>query len=167
AAAALRAINTVDTKRALEIAKSLEQSDNSNITGSVADVYAKEGDENYQQYFETKLRSITGVGKYSMFYYYANYLSRMDKNVVLKGIQTIEEQGMATESHFLTNAAKGSLKRIAKLFDDKKKRTQSQSADGGSAKAEQQEKISQYDMIVSAANDAVERLGKKSKAPKQ
>lgn len=167
AAAALRAINTIDTKRALEIAKSLEQSENSNITGSVADVYAKEGDENYQQYFETKLRSITGVGKYSMFYYYANYLSRMDKNIVLKGIQTIEEQGMATESHFLTSAAKGSLKRIAKLFEDKKKRTQSQSAEGGSAKAEQQQKVSEYDLIVSAANDAVARLGKKHDAAKE
>ncbi len=163
AAAAIKAINGVDSKRALEIAKQFENTDNSNITGSVADVYAKEGDENYQQYFENKLRTAAGFGKYSLFYYYANYLTRMDKNIVLQGIKTIEEQGMATDNHFLVGAAKGSLKRIAKIFGDKKKSLQSQPADSAGSKADIQEKTSNYDLLISTANDAADRLGKKNK----
>ncbi|MFM2306984.1 MAG: hypothetical protein RLZZ367_1653 [Bacteroidota bacterium] len=163
AAAAIKAINGVDSKRALEIAKQFENTDNSNITGSVADVYAKEGDESYQQYFENKLRTAAGFGKYSLFYYYANYLTRMDKNIVLQGIKTIEEQGMATDNHFLVGAAKGSLKRIAKIFGDKKKSLQSQPADSAGSKADIQEKTSNYDLLISTANDAADRLGKKNK----
>jgi hypothetical protein len=87
----------------------------------------------------------------------------MDKNIVLQGIKTIEEQGMATDNHFLVGAAKGSLKRIAKIFGDKKKSLQSQPADSAGSKADIQEKTSNYDLLISTANDAADRLGKKNK----
>ncbi|HLP21839.1 MAG TPA: M1 family metallopeptidase, partial [Chitinophagales bacterium] len=168
AASALKAINEVDTKKALEIAKQFEKSDNHDMAGSVADVYAKEGDESYQGFFETKLRNIAGINKYSLLYYYANFLTRMDKAVVLKGIQTIEEQAMASDNHFVVSGAKGSLKRIVKSFDDKKKRAQSQMASeqSTSAKMELAEKVSDYDLIISNANDAVLRVTKKNELKK-
>ncbi len=169
AATALKSLNEVDSKKALEIAKGLEKVDNRDIAGSVADVYAKEGDVSYQNYFENRLRDPEATGKYSLFYYYANFLTRMDKAVVLNGIKTIEEQAMATDNHFLIGGAKGSLKRIAKWYEDKKKKTQSEinAEQGQTARVELQQKLSDYDLIVSEANDAVQRVTKKGEAKKE
>ncbi len=168
AGAALKALNGVDSKKALEVAKQFEKMENHDISGSVADVYAKEGDSSYQSYFENRLRSISGISKYSMFYYYANFLIRMEKSVVLSGIQTIEEQGMATDNHFYVGGSKGSLKRIAKSFEEKKKKAQNELAGEQSqtAKLDLQEKITDYDLIVSNANNAIQRLTKKSESKK-
>ncbi len=168
AASALKALNAVDSKKALEVAKQFENVDNREIAGSVADVYAKEGDAGYQDYFEDRLRSITGTGKYSLFYYYANFLIRMDKDVVLHGIQTIEEEGMASDNHFFVGGAKGSLKRIAKSFEEKRKKAQSEidAQQKQDDKQELQGKITDYSLIVSNANDAVQRLNKKSELKK-
>lgn len=168
AATALKSLNEVDSKKALEIAKGFEKVDNRDIAGSVADVYAKEGDVSYQNYFENRLRDPEATGKYSLFYYYANFLTRMDKAVVLNGIKTIEEQAMVTDNHFLMGGAKGALKRIAKWYDDKKKRTQNEitAEQGQTARVELQQKLSDYDLIVSSANDAVVRVTKKSEGKK-
>jgi len=169
ASAALKALNDVDSKKALEIAKQFEKAENHDLAGSVADVYAKEGDESYQSYFENRLKSATGVNKYSLFYYYANFLIRMDKNIVLSGIKAIEEQAMATDNHFLIAGAKGSLKRISKSFEDKKKKAQNEiaSEQNQTVKIELQEKVSNYESITNEANDAVQRIGKKSETSRE
>ena len=88
--------------------------------------------------------------------------------VVLQGIQTIEEQGMATDNHFYVGGAKGSLKRIAKSFEEKKKKAQSElvAEQSQTAKLDLQEKISDYDLIASNANDAIQRLTKKNELKK-
>lgn len=168
AAASLRAINEVDSKKAMAKAKELENEKNSDIANAVADVYAKNGDADYQNYFENKLRTTEGYTKYRLFYYYANFLIRMEKNVVLKGIKSFEENGMNTDSHFLLGAAKGSLKRIVKSFEEKKKKAQTDCAteQSSSAKTELLVNISNYDLITKEANDAVSRLDKK-KAEKE
>jgi len=169
AASALKAQNGVDSSKALEAAKQFENVDNREMAGSVADVYAKEGDAGYQNYFEDRLRSVNGIGKYSLFYYYANFLIRMDKYVVLHGIQTIEEEGMVSDNHFFVGGAKGSLKRIAKSFEEKRKKAQSEvdAQPKQDDKSELQEKVNDYSLIVSNANDAVQRLNKKNELKKE
>ncbi len=168
AATALKALNDVDSKKALDVAKQFEQTPNRDLAGSVADVYAKEGDATYQNYFEAKLRDDATVNKFSMFYYYANFLTRMDKKAVLTGIATIEEQAMATDNHFLIGGAKGSLKRIIKWFEDKKKRVKTESAaeSGKTAKADLDEQLSDYDLIISSATDAIARINKRGEVKK-
>ena len=150
AGAALKALNKTDPKKAMLAAKLLENEKNNNILSAVAEVYSKEGDSLYQVYFSNKLRKSTGISKYSLFYYYANYLTRMDKDIVLDGIKTIEEEAMATDQHFLTAAAKGSLKRIAKSFEDKKKKNQAEATE------------TDYDTIITSVNESVERINKKN-----
>ena len=157
AAASLKALNGADPKKAMIAAKLFENEKNNNLLSAVADVYSKEGDSIYQAYFTYKLRNSTGVSKYSMFYYYANYLTRMGKDIVLPGIKVIEEEAMATDEHFLTGAAKGSLKRIAKSFEEKKKKAQ-----GNTEKSELQETIADYDSIITSVTDALGRINKKN-----
>lgn len=163
-AASLKGLQKTDGKKALELAKTFESETNNDVAAAVADVYSKEGDADYAKYFKTQLHTKTGFTKYVLFFYYANFLTRMDKAVVLDGIKDIEAEGRASEdSHFLIGAAKGSLKRISKIFGEKKTRTKTDMAkeDGKTAKLEMEEKIGQYDEIIAAANDALARLDKK------
>ena len=169
AGAALKALNAVDSTKALKAAKQFEKIENRDMAGSVADVYAKQGDARYQNYFESHLRIVTGVIKYSLFYYYANFLTRMNKDVVLNGIKTIEQEGMATDNHFYVDGAKGSLKRIVKSIEEKKRKNQNElSAEKTELKkVELQAKASDFDLIIKNTNEAIERLNKKSELKKE
>jgi aminopeptidase N len=164
AAEALKALAGVNAAKALKIANSFENEKNQNIAAAVAEIYANEGDANYQDFFRKKLKSSTGINKYSLFYYYANFLTRMEKPMVLSGISDLAAEAQLGDSHFMLGAGKGSLKRIAKIFEDKKKSLQSDlsKAEGKAEKLELQEKIDGYDAIISAANDALAGLSKKS-----
>lgn len=164
AAEGLRALNEQDSKKAMGYARQFENSKIQDMQTAVADVYAREGDAGYQQYFEDKLHNTDGITRYYMFYYYANFLTRMEKPVVLSGLKTIEDLGMTLEGHYMLAAAKGSLKRIQKSFDDKKKRAQAdlQKEEGQTAKLNLQEKIGDYDQIIAAAKDATDHLTKKT-----
>ncbi len=167
-AAALKALNEQDSKKAMTYARQFESNKTMDMQTAVADVYAREGDAGYQDYFEDKLRTTDGFTQYYMFYYYANFLTRMDKNVVLKGAKSIEELGLKLEGHYMQAAAKGSLKRIAKSFEEKKKRAQADLAkeEGQTAKLNLQEKIAEYDTIISAVKEGVDHLAQKAEQDK-
>jgi aminopeptidase N len=163
-AEALKALASANAAKALKIANGLENEKNQDIAAAVAEVYANEGDANYREFFRSKLKSSTGITKYYLFYYYANFLTRMDKAMVLSGIEDIVAEAQKDDSHFILGAGKGSLKRIAKIFEDKKKGLESDlsKAEGKTEKLELQEKIGDYDAIISAANDALAGLNKKT-----
>ena len=168
ASAAMKAMEEADSKQAMALAKKMEGDKNADIMNAVADIYAKEGDAAYQDYFENKLKTSTGYGKYALVYYYANFLTRMDKSVVLSGVSTIERLGQNADSHYITRAAKGSLQRISDSFEDKKKDAKKDLAgeEGKTAKIELQEKLNDYDRIIDGVDDALEQLNKKSGAKK-
>ncbi len=161
--AALKALGEADSKKALPIAKQFEKEKNANIIGAVADIYSKNGDVGYEPYFENALHKAKGFAKYSMFYYYANFLTRMDKSIVLKGIKNIEAEAVGADNHFFAGAAKGSLKRISKSFEDKKKVAQIQlsTEQDKTAKIGLQEQINNDEAIINETNDAISRLNKK------
>jgi len=50
-AAALKALHSADAKKSMELAKKMEHEKNSDIVNAVADVYSKEGDATYQDFF--------------------------------------------------------------------------------------------------------------------
>lgn len=168
-ATALKALAEADSKKAMAIAKTMEGDKNSEIINAVADVYAKEGDVTYQDYFEKKLKTATGFGKYTLIYYYANFLTRMERPVVTSGINTIVQQGLNTENHFITGAAKGALKRISKDFEDKKKEAKTQMAteESKTGKVTLDEKINDYSLIIDSVEDALNTLNKKGSVPKK
>ena len=167
-AAALKALADANSKKAMDIARQMEGIKNNEMVNAVADVYAKEGDVTYQDFFEKKLKTASGFGKYTLLYYYANFLTRMEKPVVMSGINTIEQQGMTTDNHFITSAAKGALKRISKDFDDKKKeaKTAMGTEQSKTEKITLQEKINDYELIMDSVEDALNRLNKKGDAKK-
>ena len=169
AASAIKALEEADSKLAMQVAKKMETDKNNDIMNAVADVYSKEGDSGYQDYFENKLKTATGYGKYALVYYYANFLTRMDKREVLKGISTIEQQGMNPEGHFMSRAAKGSLQRISDSFEDKRKDAKKDLAgeESKTAKISIQEKLNDYDLIIDKVQDALTRLNEKGNVAKK
>lgn len=167
-AAALKSLHAADAKKSMGFAKTLENEKNHDVTNAVADIYSKEGDVTYQDYFEKKLKTMSGFGKFSMLYYYANFLTRMDRSVVLSGIKTIEAQGMSSDNKHITGGAKGALKRISKWYDDHKKNLK-KDASAEQDKTEKitlQEKLNDCDIIIGEAEDALNRLNAKTEPKK-
>ena len=166
AATALRGLQKADAKLALAEAKKQEAETNMEVTAAVADVYSKEGDAEYAKFFTKQLQTKGGYTKYLMFYYYANFLTRMDKQVVLQGIKDIEAEAKnVAEQGWLIGAAQGSLKRISKIYGDKKTRAKADMAkeEGKTGKLELEETIAGYDEIIAAADDAAYNVGKLKK----
>jgi aminopeptidase N len=167
-AAALKGLLEADAVKAMALAKKLEHEKNDDLMNAVADVYSKEGDAIYQEYFETRLKTSKGFGKYALLYYYANFLTRMDKPVVISGITDLEQQGMKADNHYIVSAAKGSIKRISDSFKSKKTDTQ-KDLTGEQDKTQKitlQEKLNDYDLIIGDAEDALNRLNAKSESKK-
>lgn len=166
AATALRGLQKADPKLALSAAKKQESESNLEVAAAVADVYSKEGDAEYAKYFKTNLQAKGGYNKYLLFYYYANFLTRMDKPLVLQGIKDIEaEAKTVAEEGWLVGAAQGALKRISKQYADKKTRAKADltKEEGKTGKLELEEKIAGYDEIIAAADDAAYNVGKLKK----
>lgn len=165
-ATALRGLQKADGKAAVAAAKKLEAETAMEVSTAIADVYSKEGDAEYAKYFTTQLRTKGGYTKYLLFYYYANFLTRMDKPVALQGIKDIEAEAKASAEHsWLMDAAQGALKRISKVYGDKKNRAKADMTkeDGKTGKLELEEKIAGYDEIIAAADDAAYAVGKLKK----
>lgn len=158
---ALKALNKVNAAKALELAAGFESDENYHNQLAIAAVYAESGNENHRQFFERSL-SRPSNSSYSMVYYFANFLYRMNKNEVLRGIAVIEKAGSDKSNDALRLSARGALKRIVRLFEDKKKKVQQEnSTDAGTtAKASALETVTQCDEIVAAAQDAIQRLNK-------
>lgn len=161
-AAALKALDNADPKQAMQLAKQLDKEKNTDVAGAVEDIYSNEGGAEYQAYFENKLRATNGIGKFTLLYYYGNFLTRMDKDIVLKGIKTIEQQAdSSSDSHFILGAAKGALKRIVKSFEDQKKKAQTDlGGEDKTKKAELQQDISDDQLVINETNNALARLNK-------
>ncbi|MBL0308832.1 MAG: M1 family metallopeptidase [Bacteroidetes bacterium] len=156
ASAALKALSAVDSIKALATARTLENEKNNSLAAAVADIFSKNGDSTYQTFFESKLRQSSGIGKYTSLYYYANFLIRMNKEMVLSGIETITAEGNNSENVLVKGGAKGALKRIVKSFEERKKNTKDDSP----------ELISNYEAIIRAANSGLEKLTKTSEPEK-
>jgi aminopeptidase N len=162
AAEALKAIQAVDTALAVSHAAAFENENNYDIVDAVCSIYAASGSEKFQTFFEKKFTTVKGYAKYTLMYHYANFLTNMKKDLVIKGTDILKNQALSTETKLLASAGKGSIKRIVKSFEEKKKEVQKIIDD-----AKQKDKgdaytlIADYDLIISNANDAVAAITKK------
>lgn len=168
AAEALKAINLLDTTAALKYAKQFEAEQNYDMTDAVCSIYASQGTEDYQTFFEKKFLSVKGYAKYTLMYHYANFLTRMNKSLIIKGIELLKNQTLSTETKLLVSAGKSSLKRIVKSFEEKKKANQKIIDDPNQSNKENFAAMnSDYDTIISNANDAIAAISKKHEDEKK
>jgi hypothetical protein len=162
AAEALKAIQAIDSVAAIKYAAAFENENNYDIVDAVCSIYAADASEKSQAFFEKKFTTVKGYAKYTLMYHYANYLTHMKKDLVFKGTEILKNQALSTETKLLASAGKGSIKRIVKSFEEKKKEVQKIIDDEKQKdKGDAYTLIAEYDLIISNANDAISAITKK------
>ena len=121
---ALKGLADIDPQAAMGKASMLESEENHEIKGAIASTYANHGDEQYQTFFESKLDNEGGISLYYMLYYYGNFLSRMDKPVVMKGIRSLKEHSLDTDPFWVAYGGRGALTRIVDAYEVRKEMAQ-------------------------------------------
>ncbi len=161
-AEALKAIHAIDTPGAIRYAKLFEEESNFDMNDAVCTIYAADGSEGFQPFFEKKFGSVKGYAKYILMYHYANFLTRLGKEMVAQGIEILKTQALSTETKLIASAGKNSIKRIVKSFEEKKKESQKVMDDNKiSDKGNNAALIADYDTIINSANDAIAAINKK------
>ncbi|MFN8293483.1 MAG: M1 family metallopeptidase [Chitinophagales bacterium] len=155
---ALKAINAIDTAMAMQLAKPFEGEASYDLNDAVCAIYAASTSEKYNNFFLKKFTTVKGYGKYPLMYHYAHYLFNMNKSTILSGVETLKLQALGTETKLLASAGKGAIKRIVKQFEEKKKALNSDAASGLAA---------DYDTIITAANEAISAINKKTEEEKK
>jgi aminopeptidase N len=120
-ARSLSAITEIDEDKGLELAARYEREKTGELLNAVAGIYSLKGDKAKQSYFEKTLPDVHGYLRYMFLYHYANFLTRMDRPTVELGVESIALASTTTDSKLIINAGKGSLKRVVKAFEEKKK----------------------------------------------
>lgn len=116
-AAALNGLLSINKTKALEIAKSWENTDNYSITDEVLHVYSETSDTTKKQYFEDiATNSDNQYTRLNAVYYYSKYLGKMDDKTVLEGVSFIENWGKEDEGRYVKRVAQSALARIAEVY---------------------------------------------------
>lgn len=88
---ALTALYVIKPEKAIEKAKSLEDSRSSDVLVAVASIYAENPKEEYNSFFQNALNSMNGFSKMGMISSYSTYLEDMPIEMVKKSIFVFED----------------------------------------------------------------------------
>lgn len=160
-AEALKAINVLDTNKALQLSKTFENDKNYELTDALSTIYATSTSTAANNFFIQKFQTVTGYGKYPLMYHYANFLSGMNKATVLSGIELLKNQALSTEAKLMISAGKGAIKRVLHQFESKKKTLENGNKD---ATLNLQ---NEYDIIIAKANEALDFINKQTEEEKK
>ncbi|MCO5281251.1 MAG: M1 family metallopeptidase [Chitinophagales bacterium] len=160
-AEALKAINTLDSNKAMQLAKPFENDKNYELTDALSTIYSASTSTQANNFFIQKFKTVTGYGKYPLMYHYANYLSGMNKATVLSGIELLKNQALSTEAKLMISAGKGAIKRVLKQFESKKK-----TLENGNKEATVNLQNG-YENIITKANEALDFINKQTEEEKK
>ena len=90
AATALMTLNTIDSTKALEMAKLFEKETVFEIKNAMYTVNAFSGDTSYNSYFLRKIHTEKGFARSFLMYHYANFLMRMSPAMCEAGIDSMK-----------------------------------------------------------------------------
>ena len=105
---AIEALYVTDKEFLLKKVSSFENSDNSSIVNSIAKIYAKEGDQAYQAYFQEKFANFTTKKMY-LQKSYAAYLQKQSEDSIRSAVKHLE--GLAS-SPFYTDKDKSAMANV-------------------------------------------------------
>jgi len=92
-AAALAGLRNIDPATALATAKSLENSENSDILSAVAAIYVESGDAKYLPFFEKTLEDVDGYSALSFYENYGKLVVQGDKTTLVEGAEKMQSIG--------------------------------------------------------------------------
>jgi aminopeptidase N len=82
----IKAMSKIDSKKAMELAKSFEAEQNTSVKNLVADVYASEGGAEQHDFFINAIKGESGMNKYGLLMSYKRYMANQDEKELEKAI---------------------------------------------------------------------------------
>ena len=80
----LRLLSKMDSEKAMEIAKGLENENSSSIRNLISSIYAKSGTKENHLFFISAVEKASGFGKYGLLNSYKIYLRNLDEKDLTK-----------------------------------------------------------------------------------
>ena len=159
--AGLETMMYTNPERALEKAAEWENSKNFDVKDAVSYVYTQEGDASKAKYFENQIETSDNWEKYYGVYYYSLFLKRMDKDVVLDGMNYIENFGLTDKGSYSKSTANSALARIQKAFNEEAEMVREEMNASGISKSQKmalESELIDYQFIIDRATTGMKNL---------
>ena len=119
--AALSALAGLDSSKALPLARMWSANANKRLIGGIADVLAVHGTAADQAFFESQIALRNGYTRFTLFFHYVNFLSRMGPDTYDKAMKTFAKYYKEADSEFMTEGIRMSLKRLKNGYETRKR----------------------------------------------
>lgn len=124
--ASLNAINNLDKDAALSIARQYEAISSSRIVTAISKIYASNGADEDQHYFEDKIYESKGFSRYSVISNYGDYLKKGNEASVRKGVDSLKEIASVAGSTWHRFAAMSAIHGLKDEFTTKRNKEESE-----------------------------------------
>jgi aminopeptidase N len=109
-----------DEARGFDLAKTLEQKNDINISVPVAIFYAEKGKEENNDFMVTTLRKAKGYDRYTLISSYSKFLSRIENpQAIQAGTDALAVIGRKASSRFARSAAVDALESLVQILNDR------------------------------------------------
>jgi len=111
----------VDTNTALGLIKAqeLENEKSQKVKGSIANIYAKHGDESMNEFMVETLKSASGFGKFGLTGTYANYLQNQSSAFIAQNLGELEKIAVTPGTWWVRLAGYKGLKAVQQELDSR------------------------------------------------
>lgn len=99
------ALSKIDPKSGMELARKHEKEESAAVRDAIAQIYAENGTADEHDFFAHALQEASGMEKYALIIYYAQYLKRMDMDQVDVGLKRIREVAAGDGGWFIRLSA--------------------------------------------------------------
>ena len=118
-AQALKSIVNTNTALGLVKAKELENEKSQKVKGSIANIYAKHGDESMNKFMVETLQSASGFGKFGLTGTYANYLKNQSSSFIAQNSGELEKIAVTPGTWWVRLAGYNGLKAVQQELDSR------------------------------------------------
>jgi aminopeptidase N len=164
---ALTVLNKFDSAEALKQTRLFDKENIFEVKNAVYTVISQSGDSTYSAYFIRKLKEEKGFTRAFLLYHYANFLLRMNPEIVETGIDSMKNIILSAkdESKQLHGLGEGAIERIKDQYERKKGIYESILHHTGKAKDKNylRAALARTEHIIAHAKAAVEEVKKANK----
>ena len=118
-AQALKSIVDTNTALGLIKAQELENEKSQKVKGSIANIYAKHGDESMNEFMVKTLQSASGFGKFGLTGTYANYLKNQSSSFIAQNSGELEKIAVTPGTWWVRLAGYNGLKAVQQELDSR------------------------------------------------
>lgn len=125
-ASSLEGLSEVSYNDAMKFAKSFENEKNSDIQSSISSIYANHGSKEENSYFQKKIKSTKGYGKYSLVSNYAKYLKKQDDETVTSSLQILKDVALNEKNWWIRLTGMDAILDLEEMYANRVKVTETE-----------------------------------------